>query len=209
MMLATFRFKTAFCFKQKQAGFSLLEIMVAMLISSVIFIAMTKTYPVLSGQVFDLYRKYRLHYLVNRTVYLMEKDIRRAGYCQDKKQCEGEPLVIKNKNTEPASSCFIVAFDLNLNNRWEKPDHIESEFFGYRLNNRALEWKRGVDNCQENGWERLFDPKEIVIDAFHLEKSQAKKGLIFVTLSIQAHWLKSSSIAYHHQTTIRLRNVRE
>ncbi|AOM42295.1 prepilin peptidase-dependent protein [Xenorhabdus hominickii] len=200
---------TIFCFKQKQAGFSLLEVVVAMLISSVIFVAMTKTYPVLSGQILDLYRKYRLHYLVSRTVYLMEKDIRRAGYCQDRKQCKGESLVIKNKNAESVNSCFIVAFDLNLNNRWEKPEHIDSEFFGYRLNNRSLEWKRGVNNCQENGWERLFDPKEIVIDTFHLEKSRVKGGIIFITLSIKAHWLKSPSIVHRYQTTIRLRNIRE
>ncbi|PHM23245.1 prepilin peptidase-dependent protein [Xenorhabdus ehlersii] len=200
---------TIFCCKQKQAGFSLLEIMVALLISSVIFVAMTKTYPVLSGQILDLYRKYRLHYLVNRTAYLMEKDIRRAGYCRDREQCEGDPLIINNKNREITNSCFIVAFDLNLNNQWEKPGHIESEFFGYRLNNRALEWGRGVGDCQESGWERLFDPKEIVIDVFHLEKSQAKDGVIFVTLSIDAHWLKSPVIVYRHQATIRLRNIRK
>ncbi|MBD1229098.1 prepilin peptidase-dependent protein [Xenorhabdus griffiniae] len=200
---------TIFCCKQKQAGFSLLEIMVALLISSVIFIAMTKTYPVLSGQILDLYRKYRLHYLVNRTAHLLEKDIRRAGYCRDREKCKGDPLIISNKNTEMTNSCFIVAFDLNLNNQWEKPGHIESEFFGYRLNNRALEWGRGAGDCQESGWERLFDPKEIAIDAFHLEKSQAKGGVIFVTLSIDAHWLKSPSIVYRHQATIRLRNIRK
>ncbi|MEQ1975867.1 prepilin peptidase-dependent protein [Xenorhabdus sp. SGI240] len=199
---------TNFYFKQKQAGFSLLEIMVALLISSVIFVAMTKTYPVLSVQILDLYRKYRLHYLVNRTTYLIEKDIRRAGYCRDREQCKGDPLVINNKNTEITNSCFIVAFDLNLNNQWEKPGHIESEFFGYRLNNRALEWGRGAGDCQESGWERLFDPKEIVIDTFHLEKSQAKGRVIFITLFIDAHWLKSPSIVYRHQATIRLRNIR-
>ncbi|MDE9540041.1 prepilin peptidase-dependent protein [Xenorhabdus bovienii] len=196
-------------FKGKQTGFSLLEVMVAMLISSVIFIAMTKTYPVLSGQILDLYRKYRLHYLVNRTVYMMEKDLRRAGYCRDRKQCEGEPLLINNKNTEAANSCFIVAFDLNLNNQWEKPDHIESDFFGYRLNNHVLEWKRGVENCQGNGWERLFDPTEVMVDVFHLEKSQAKNGLTFITLSINTRWLKSPSIIYRHQMTVRLRNIRK
>ncbi|AYA42122.1 prepilin peptidase-dependent protein [Xenorhabdus nematophila] len=200
---------TIFCFRPKQAGFSLLEVVVAMLISSVIFIAMTKTYPVLSGQILDLYRKYRLHYLVNRTVYLVEKDIRRAGYCRERTQCEGAPLVIKNKPTESVNSCIIVAFDLNLNDRWEKPEHIESEFFGYRLNNRLLEWKRGAGDCQENSWERLFDPKEVVIDTFHLEKSQTKGGRVFITLSISAHWLKSPSIVHRHQTTIRLRNIRE
>ncbi|WP_338803831.1 prepilin peptidase-dependent protein [Xenorhabdus griffiniae] len=200
---------TNFCHKKTQAGFSLLEIMVALLISSVIFIAMTKTYPVLSGQILDLYRKYRLHYLVNRTAHLLEKDIRRAGYCRDREKCKGDPLIISNKNTEMTNSCFIVAFDLNLNNQWEKSGHIESEFFGYRLNNRALEWGRGAGDCQESGWERLFDPKEIAIDAFHLEKSQAKGGVIFVTLSIDAHWLKSPSIVYRHQATIRLRNIRK
>ncbi|WP_237386463.1 prepilin peptidase-dependent protein [Xenorhabdus sp. Sc-CR9] len=198
-----------FCFKQKQTGFSLLEVLVAMLIGSVILVAMTKTYPILSGQILDLYRKYRLHYLVTRTAYLMEKDIRRAGYCRDRKQCEGEPLIIKNKNTESVNSCIIVAFDLNLNDRWEKPEHIESEFFGYRLNNRALEWKRGAGDCQENGWERLFDLREIGIDTFYLEKLQVKRGLVFISLSINAHWLKSPSIVHRHQTTIRLRNIRE
>ncbi|MDX7990485.1 prepilin peptidase-dependent protein [Xenorhabdus littoralis] len=197
------------CFKQKQTGFSLLEVVVAMLISSVIFIAMAKTYPLLSGQTLDLYRKYRLHYLINRNIYLMEKDIRRAGYCQDRKQCTGDPLVIGNKNTEFSGSCFIVTFDLNLNNRWEKPEHIESEFFGYRLNNRVIEWKRGAADCQGMGWEKLFDPKEIVIDDFHLEKSTAKGGLIFITLSMSAHWLKSPSIVHRHQATIWLRNIRE
>ncbi len=200
---------TIFCFKQKQAGFSLLEIVIALLISSVIFMAMTKTYPALSSQILDLYRKYRLHYLVNRVSHLMEKDIRRAGYCQERKQCEGAPLVIKNKHAETENSCFIVAFDLNLNNRWEKPGHIESEFFGYRLNNRTLEWKRGAGDCQESGWERLFDPKEIVIDTFHLEKSRTKGEIIFITLSMEGHWLKSSSIVHRQQTTIRLRNIRE
>ncbi|CDL82261.1 prepilin peptidase-dependent protein [Xenorhabdus szentirmaii] len=200
---------TQFCFKQKQTGFSLLEVVVAMLISSVIFVAMTRSYPILSGQSLDLYRKYRLHYLVNRTVHLMEKDIRRAGYCQDKIQCKGNPLAIRNKNMERINSCFIIAFDLNLNNKWENSEHIESEFFGYRLNNRALEWKRGAGDCQGNGWERLFDPKEIVIDDFHLEKMKAKEGIIFVTLFVKAHWLKSPSIVYRRQTTIRLRNFRE
>ncbi|PHM39894.1 peptidase [Xenorhabdus mauleonii] len=198
-----------FCFRKKQAGYSLLEIIIAMLISSVIFIAMTKTYPVLSNQVLDLYRKYRLNYLVNRTVHLMEKDIRRAGYCQNIKLCEGAPLIIKNKNTEPDNSCIIVAFDLNLNDRWEKPEHIESEFFGYRLNKRALEWKRGAAHCQENGWERLFDPNEIVVDAFRLEKALAKGGEVFITLSIVTHWVKSPSVVHRHRTAIRLRNIRE
>ncbi|MDX7987101.1 prepilin peptidase-dependent protein [Xenorhabdus sp. 12] len=199
----------SFCCKKKQAGYSLLEIIIAMLISSVIFIAMTKTYPVLSNQVLELYRKYRLNYLVNRTVHLMEKDIRRAGYCQNIKLCEGESLVIKNKNTEPANSCIIVAFDLNLNDRWEKPEHTESEFFGYRLNNRALEWKRGAANCQESGWERLFDPKEVVVDTFRFEKSQAKGGGVFITLFIATHWLKSPSVLHRQRTVIRLRNIRE
>ncbi|CDL79403.1 prepilin peptidase-dependent protein [Xenorhabdus cabanillasii] len=197
------------CFRENQSGFSLLEVLVAMLIGSVIFIAMAKSYPVLSGQILDLYRQYRLHYLVNRVAHMMEKDLRRAGYCQDSKWCKGEALVIQNKNTEATNSCFIVAFDLNLNNQWEEPEHTASEFFGYRLNNRALEWKRGAGNCQENNWERLFDPKEITIDAFHLEKSQSENRLIFITLSIKASWVKSPSVAYHYQTTVRLRNIRK
>ncbi|MDR0217354.1 MAG: prepilin peptidase-dependent protein [Enterobacteriaceae bacterium] len=196
-------------FRQKQAGFSLLEVLVAMLIGSVLFIAMAKTYPVLSVQILDLYHQYRLHYLVNRVAHMMEKDLRRAGYCLDNKQCRGEPLVIQNKNEEPAHSCFIVAFDLNLNNRWEEPEHITPEFFGYRLNNQALEWKRGAGNCQESGWERLFDPNEVMIKAFHLEKSPLKNGQVFIALSIKAGWVKSSSVVHHYQTTIRLRNIRK
>ncbi|PHM66511.1 peptidase [Xenorhabdus stockiae] len=195
--------------RQKQSGFSLLEVLVAMLVGSVIFIAMAKTYPVLSSQILDLYRQYRLHYLVNRVVHMMEKDLRRAGYCLNRKQCKGEPLVIQNKQAESINSCFIIAFDLNLNNRWEEPEHAASEFFGYRLNNRILEWKRGAVNCQDNGWERLFDPKEVNIDKFHLEQSRSPHGVIFITLSIKASWVKSPSIIHHYRTTIRLRNIRK
>ncbi|WP_426575815.1 prepilin peptidase-dependent protein [Xenorhabdus stockiae] len=196
-------------YRQKESGFSLLEVLVAMLVGSVIFIAMAKTYPVLSSQILDLYRQYRLHYLINRVAHMMEKDLRRAGYCLDRKQCKGEPLVIQNKQAESTNSCFISAFDLNLNNRWEEPEHAASEFFGYRLNNRILEWKRGAVNCQDNGWERLFDPKEVNIDKFHLEQSRSLHGVIFITLSIKASWVKSPSIIHHHRTTIRLRNIRK
>ncbi|OCQ50775.1 hypothetical protein Ppb6_03872 [Photorhabdus australis subsp. thailandensis] len=192
---------------KKQTGMTLLEVIVAMAIGSIILMAIAKSYPVFTRQIMELYQRYRLAYFVKQTLHIIEKDIRRAGYCQH--YCDGNPIFINNKSDESENSCLIIAYDLNINNRWERPEHSESEFFGYRLSNKSVEWKRGAGNCQENGWERLFDPNEIGIDSFTIEKLRTNDGLVFIKLMLIARWFKHPSINYQYQAVIRLRNIRE
>ncbi|WP_036769038.1 prepilin peptidase-dependent protein [Photorhabdus australis] len=192
---------------KKQTGMTLLEVIVAMAIGSIILMAIAKSYPVFTRQIMELYQRYRLAYFVKQTLHIIEKDIRRAGYCQH--YCDGNPIFINNKSDESENSCLIIAYDLNINNRWELPEHSESEFFGYRLSNKSVEWKRGAGNCQENGWERLFDPNEIGIDSFTIEKLRTNDGLVFIKLMLIARWFKHPSINYQYQAVIRLRNIRE
>ncbi|QXF32351.1 peptidase [Photorhabdus luminescens] len=191
---------------KNQSGMTLLEVIVAMAIGSIILLAIAKSYPILTKQIMELYQRYRLGYFIKQTLHIIEKDIRRAGYCQH--YCDGKPIVISNKSDESEDSCLIIAYDLNTNNQWEPPEHSESEFFGYRLSNKSVEWKRGAGNCQESGWERLFDPNEIVVDSFKAEKLPAKDGLVFIKLTLIAHWFKHPSINYQYQSVIRLRNIR-
>lgn len=142
-----------------QRGFSLLEVLIAMLIGSVLLISAAKFLPGLQRAMIAQTRKQALDDEVWQRVYTVAKHLQRAGFCRG--ECQGSPLVINAQGL-----CVIVQWDGNANGKWDRTPSDESDQTGFRLQDGALETLRGADSCSGKGWEKMTDPRLLNITRF-------------------------------------------
>lgn len=154
----------------RSQGFSLLEVVVAIAIGGMMMLAIAETYPRLLQQNQTIYRRYRLEQAMRQGLFSLQKDLRRAGFSFD--MTGSLPVIISHHQSESAASCVIIRYDFNRNGKIELTGS-EADSFAYRLHQGALEHFRGGADCQGSGWEKLFDPSEIVITDFKVEQHVA------------------------------------
>ncbi|MFA3762233.1 prepilin peptidase-dependent protein [Yersinia sp. 2466 StPb PI] len=187
--------------RKRITGFTLPEMMLALSIGSLIMLGAAEVFPKLRKQISILQQRYYLELALSQVMVVLEKDLRRAGFCHG--ECQGKAVTTHHYPAEATNSCLIVAYDLNRNGRWEGEKHQESEYFGYRLRNKALEVQRGELNCAGSGWEKLLDPQEITITHFSISRlpQQTSNQVYRVQLAGQ----KTGNPVIHHQLTYTIR----
>lgn len=163
----------------RQQGFSLLEILIAMAIGSVLLLASARFLPALQQSVMRHTRMQVVEDELWLRAWTVAKHLQRAGFCNG--NCSGQPLVISNSR-----ECVIVQWDANSNGRWESPDHVESEQTGFRLNNGALETQRGASSCTSQGWEKITDPAQMRIEHFNVAVRKMPPFAPLLTISLSA-----------------------
>lgn len=146
-----------------ERGFSLLEILIAMAISSVLLLGAARFLPALQRDILQQTRKLALEDDVWQRVYTVAKHLQRAGYCHG--SCRGEGV-----NIAEAGQCVIVQWDANANGIWETEPVKEAEQTGFRLNDNVLETQRGAKTCGGKGWDKMTDPDVVQITAFEVTR---------------------------------------
>lgn len=154
----------------KNAGFTLMEMLVAMALSGILMLGALRLLPHLQRQNLHLQSQVRLQADLQLMLNTLEKAIRRAGYCRG--DCEGAPLTLRQ-------GCLLARWDENGNGRWEGPNQEESEWYGYRLRDRRLEMQRGAESCEGGGWESLSDPASVTINGLAFARRGAQVALTF------------------------------
>lgn len=148
----------------KSQGFSLMEVLIAMAISSVLLLATSRFLPALQGAVLRQTRQQALEEEIWQRVYVVAKHLQRAGYCNGR--CQGEPLQLE-RNGE----CLIIRWDANSNGVWDTSPVTDADSTGFRLNNGALETLRGATTCTGKGWEKMTDPGVFNISRFAVTRT--------------------------------------
>lgn len=180
---------------KEQGGFSLIEMMLAMLFSSMMMVSVAAMYPQLQRQSMDMYRLYRLEQSMRQVLLTLEKDMRRSGFLFSSGQSSVHPTKRIYLGAHPqasANSCIIIQYDLNHNGTIDSPQSSAAEQFGYRWLNDVIEQSRGVENCNGSGWDKLLDQSEIIITRFYVELIDGNKlpptagSYYFITL--EGHW---------------------
>lgn len=164
----------------KIAGFSLLEMLIAMAISAVIMLSVGRFLPLLLAENADVLQRAQLRQELQQMMATLEKSVRRAGYCHG--ECAREALKI-------SENCLLLRWDENSNGQWEGVSHAESDYYGYRLRQQQLEMQRGVDQCQSAGWERLSDPAFMTLEQFSV--SQQGRQVRIVLQGRAGRWLET------------------
>ena len=116
----------------KELGFSLLEVLIAMAISSVLLLGAARFLPALQRESLTSTRKLALEDEIWLRVFTVAKHLQRAGYCHG--SCTGEGLEIVGQG-----DCVIVQWDANSNGIWDREPVKESDQIGFRLKEHVLE----------------------------------------------------------------------
>lgn len=104
----------------KEQGFSLLEVLIAMAISSVLLLGAARFLPALQRESLTSTRKLALEDEIWLRVFTVAKHLQRAGYCHG--SCTGEGLEIVGQG-----DCIIVQWDANSNGIWDREPVKESD----------------------------------------------------------------------------------
>lgn len=183
-----------------EKGFSLLEMLLALMLSSLILIGAISFFPTLQMQLLQTYHLYRLEQAMRSGISGLVKDIRRAGFIMaDIRPTAVSPLVINS-----AKNCIIIRYDLDRSGIWEyySGDAKNSDIFVYRFNKNNLEYRTGVPSCTGTGWEKIFDPAEVKVTQFSLEQSA-----YYLTIIMQTVMKKNSTLMKSLVQVVKHENV--
>lgn len=149
----------------KERGFSLLEVLIAMSISSVLLLSASRFLPSLQQASLWQMRQQTLEEEIWQRVYVVAKHLQRAGYCAG--ECQGQGLQLANEG-----ACVIVRWDANSNGIWEFTPAIAADNTGFRWRNDALETLRGAASCEDKGWAKMTDPTVWKVTRFQVTQQE-------------------------------------
>lgn len=170
----------------RQAGFSLVELMVGMAIGLIIVAAAASVYITAVRSGADTLRSAKLNMELRSAMDVMVAEIRRAGYTPNTTNLTNNPFMLTDTNlTLVGTDCLLFAYDADGNSTTDSED-----FFGFRRNtsDASISMRRGGASTSggctgdTTSWERITDPDNVVIDtlsfsiAYQCWNAQANTG---------------------------------
>lgn len=176
-------------------GFSLIEVLIAMAISSTLLLSTSRFLPGLQHAILLQSGERALEEEMWQRLFAIGKQLQRAGYCAG--SCQGEGLHIGRQG-----SCAIVKWDANSNGTWDSSSS-ENDSTGFRLESGTLESLRGATSCEGKGWDKLTDPDRLVVQKFIVSKA-TRPGFapaLDIELVAMRKGYPDSSVAAHYAVT--------
>lgn len=141
---------------------SLLEALLVALLSSGVLLSASQLFVQLRMHHAQCYARQQQQQTVTQLLDVIEKDLRRAGYCAGHCQHTIPPIKIGAFAHEAPDSCLLLSYDLDSNGRL----HAEEESFAYRLRQGALESGRGMADCHSGQWRKISDERQWWVNRF-------------------------------------------
>ncbi|WAR46541.1 PilW family protein [Methylomonas rapida] len=162
---------------KKQTGFTLIEIMIALLLGLIVVGATISIYIATVGSSASTIRSSRLNHDLESVMTLMANDIRRAGYWEGAADNEDDnnPFTntdatagaVTNVNILENGTCILYSYDA------DNPSPItivNNEFYGFKLQNNTIMMRlsgSSTTNCNDanDTWQNFIDNNQLTITA--------------------------------------------
>ncbi|NOQ14338.1 MAG: hypothetical protein GQ583_07680 [Methyloprofundus sp.] len=158
---------------KKQTGFSLVELMIAMLLGIIVVGGTIAMYVTTVRGGTNTINSARLNYDLDSVMQIMVNDIRRAGYwggATVNSLAVNNPFTvsgtnagiqISNKTGEEDNSCILYTYDEDGDGTLET-----GEYFGFRHNGDGIDMRVGgaFSDCDGASWNNIIDSDKVVIE---------------------------------------------
>ena len=181
---------------KKQKGFTLIEIMIAMVLGLIVIGGALSIYISTIRGSSNTVKSTRLNHDLDSALQLMTNDIRRAGFWGGavvNADVRINPFMLGNANIQvPIASCILYTYDSDgdgllddssLDGNTTGTDEDTSEFFGFRLVDGTVDMRSSkvadtTGDCTGSGWEAFTSPN---VDATTLTFSTTPYKCLNVT----------------------------
>ena len=170
---------------RNNAGVSLIELMIALLLGAVVVLGGINLYLLMVRGEQDVSERNRLTDEFRAIANVLSRDLRRAGYWNADPTVDqfwdnpftaaDTDLQIGASSGEAANSCVLYSYDLDqdgLVGDLQSPPAATQERFGFRLKQQTIEtYTGGSWDCDSGAWERLSTPG-VDITGFALDPNE-------------------------------------
>lgn len=187
-------------------GFSLIELLVAMAIGLGAITSLASFVGNAAASNSKFLNLMRLNEELSTVANLITTELQRSGFYGDIgsaintpqafKDEVFQPVVISRHPQEETNSCILFAFDKDKNGSLE-----QTENYGFRIHNKAIEMRQAGAGCAKGGWQDLTDSSVTIVE-------QLQFTLIFKSHSVIAIRMQLSASVKRH-TSINKQITRE
>lgn len=156
---------------KNQKGISIIEILMALLISTIVTTAVITLFSNSLDTSRQLMGTAKLDQTLNHAMETIAQDIQRAGYTTNATTSATNPFFSTNAGSNDdvivGGSSDCVTFSYQIDGTTTPTTSVNR--FGYRLSGGAIQYRTsaaGATPCAAAGWENLTDPNIITISAF-------------------------------------------
>lgn len=152
---------------RNQKGISIIEILMALVISSIITAAVISLLSNSLTTSSQLTKTAKLDQMLNNILETIAQDVQRAGY--NANATTSATNVFFNApddvSINASTNCITFSYQIDSNTT-----PVTSNRFGYRLNttNNAIEYRTSGTDCASGAWNNFTDPNIISIDNFSI-----------------------------------------
>ena len=198
-----------------QKGFSLTELMISNVIGILVIVAATRFSASLHYTLINTQLANALEDELRSLQQLITLQIGRADYITYPTSlltiqnlmtsAVSSTLQISHFGSEHTNSCITFSYDKDNSGSYE---HEQNELLGYRLRNKAIEYRVSSKQCNQGGWHDLTDAKTTSITRFHLALTADTSWGKTIHVAIDAHSTINQDITSQRQFIIGIPNAR-
>lgn len=164
-----------------QQGFTLIEVLVALALSSALLLGVMRLFSTLQRNVLHEYQSAHARESVWQLAYRIGKHLQRAGYCRG--VCSTAPAL----KIEQGGSRVMI--------QWQPP-HAghQIELTGYRLFQGELQIFKGMKEFSGEVWEKISDPLWVTLTHFSVTAQPRSVGPPLLMINLVATQKQRSSL---------------
>lgn len=206
-------------------GVTFIELMVALVISSILFIALIALFASYLAHYNKVLKENIFNQQMQATMDFISNEVRRAGYWgnaeSDIGSAQNNNPFMSSGGTDvsiPVSSCILFSYDQNNDQTLPNiSSGYDDERYGFRLNNQAVQARPpgAPFNCGASGaaWENVTDPNIVNITNLNFSLTQTTvssgaKALVMrsVNITLTGQMVSDPTITKTLTQHIRIRN---